>query len=150
MASSSKKKKKWSSTHLHLRPLGWGHLGVIHLDLSFWHHVERLVHDPEGLPHLLHPAQIPGKHTGSSWSYFRDAVNPADRKIPHNSSCAMSHSEKVTAKSVLTNQTKSFLSFCLDNIRLIHVSCSTPTAPWHSVFRHCDEEHCLGCHNENS
>lgn len=51
------------SAHLHLRPLWWGNLGVVDLDLSFWHLVQCLVHDPQGLPHLLHSAQISAAHT---------------------------------------------------------------------------------------
>lgn len=50
--------------HLHLGPLGRGHLGVVDLDLAFGHLVERLVHDPERLSHLLHSAQVPGKGRG--------------------------------------------------------------------------------------
>lgn len=54
------------SAHLHLRPLWWGDLGVVDLDLSFWHLVQSLVHDPQGLPHLLHSAQISAAHTKQS------------------------------------------------------------------------------------
>lgn len=59
-------RRLYYSAHLHLRPLGWGNLGVIHLNLSFWHLVERLVHDPQGLSHLLHSAQIPEHHAENS------------------------------------------------------------------------------------
>lgn len=57
------KRKALYSTHLHLRPLRWSHFGIIHLYLALWHLVQRLVHDPQGLPHLLHSAQIPEPHT---------------------------------------------------------------------------------------
>lgn len=52
--------------YLHLRPLGRGDFGVVHLDLPLGHLVEALQDDAEGLAHLLHAAQVAGGAEGGA------------------------------------------------------------------------------------